>query len=304
MAEKLTYYSAGKLLITSEYAVIDGACALALPTKLGQRMTVIDAEKSHLHWVAKDMDGKIWFENDFDTIDFNPIHKKDNVSKRLQQILINVREQNQNFLAELKGAVIETQLNFSRNWGLGSSSTLINNIAQWANVNPFDLQQKVFGGSGYDIACAQKSYPITYQLINQNPIVTDVSFHPPFHQHLFFVYMNKKQNSRASIRHYYKGVTNQLIDALNTLTKKFIDAKTVSDFQMLMLAHESIVSKLIGIEPVKEAEFSDYEGVVKSLGAWGGDFVLACGSTKSKEYFAAKGFKVCFAYTELISTAI
>ena len=84
----------------------------------------------------------------------------------------------------------------------------------------------------------------------------------------------------------------------------FIDAKTVSDFQMLMLAHESIVSKLIGIEPVKEAEFSDYEGVVKSLGAWGGDFVLACGPTKSKEYFAAKGFTVCFPYAELISPAI
>ena len=304
MAEKLTYYSAGKLLITSEYAVIDGACALALPTKLGQRMTVVDAEKSRLHWVAKDMDGKIWFENDFDTIDFNPIHQKDNVSKRLQQILINVREQNQDFLAESRGAVVETQLDFSRNWGLGSSSTLINNIAQWANVNPFDLQQKVFGGSGYDIACAQKSNPITYQLINQNPMITDVNFHPPFHQHLFFVYMNKKQNSRASIRHHYKGVTYQLIDALNTLTKRFIDAKTVSDFQMLMLAHESIVSKLIGIEPVQEAEFSDYEGVIKSLGAWGGDFVLACGPTKSKVYFAAKGFTVCFPYAELISPAI
>ncbi len=69
MAEKLTYYSAGKLLITSEYAVIDRACALALPTKLGQHMTIVDAEKYRLHWVAKDMDGKIWFENDFDTIE-------------------------------------------------------------------------------------------------------------------------------------------------------------------------------------------------------------------------------------------
>ncbi|GIR81656.1 MAG: hypothetical protein CM15mP83_3820 [Flavobacteriaceae bacterium] len=68
--------SSGKLLITCEYAVIDGACALALPTKLGQSMTVVDAEKSRLHWVAKDMDGKIWFENDFDTIDFNPIHQR------------------------------------------------------------------------------------------------------------------------------------------------------------------------------------------------------------------------------------
>ena len=304
MAEKLTYYSSGKLLITSEYAVIDGACALALPTKLGQSMTVVDAEKSRLRWIAKDIDGKIWFENDFDTIDFNPIYQKDNVSKRLQKILSKVREQNQFFLSGAIGAIVETQLDFSRNWGLGSSSTLINNIAQWANVNPFDLHQKVFGGSGYDIACAQKFKPITYKLINQNPIVTDVSFHPPFHQHLFFVYINKKQNSRISIRHHYNGVTDQLIDALNTLTKRFIDAKTVSDFQMLMLAHESIVSKLIGIEPVQETEFSDYEGVVKSLGAWGGDFVLACGSIKSKEYFAGKGFTVCFAYNELISPAI
>ena len=215
-----------------------------------------------------------------------------------------MREQNQDFLAEAIGAVVETQLDFSRNWGLGSSSTLINNIAQWANVNPFDLQQKVFGGSGYDIACAQKFNPINYQLINQNPIVTDVSFHPPFHQHLFFVYMNKKQNSRIFYSSSLQRVTDQLIDELNTLTKRFIDAKTVSDFQMLMLAHESILSKLIGIEPVQESEFSDYEGVVKSLGAWGGDFVLACGSIKSKEYFAGKGFTVCFAYNELISTAI
>ena len=304
MAEKLTYYSSGKLLITSEYAVIDGACALALPTKLGQSMTVVDAEKSRLRWIAKDIDGKIWFENDFDTIDFNPIYQKDNVSKRLQKILSKVREQNQFFLSGAIGAIVETQLDFSRNWGLGSSSTLINNIAQWANVNPFDLHQKVFGGSGYDISCAQKSNPITYQLINQNRIVTDVSFHPPFHQHLFFVYMNRKQNSQASIDHHYKGVTDQLIDALNTFTKRFIDAKTVSDFQMLMLAHESIVSKLIGIDPVQETEFSDYEGVVKSLGAWGGDFVLACGSKKSEEYFAAKGFTVCFPYAELISPAI
>ena len=101
MAEKLTYYSSGKLLITSEYAVIDGACALALPTKLGQSMTVVDAEKSRLRWIAKDMDGKIWFENDFDTIDFNPIYQKDNVSKRLQKSYQNVREQNQDFLSRI-----------------------------------------------------------------------------------------------------------------------------------------------------------------------------------------------------------
>ena len=35
-----TFYSNGKLLITGEYLVLDGAKALALPTKYGQYLTV------------------------------------------------------------------------------------------------------------------------------------------------------------------------------------------------------------------------------------------------------------------------
>jgi hypothetical protein len=180
---------------------------------------------------------------------------------------------------------------------------LVNNVAQWANVNPFYIQQKVFGGSGYDIACAQKHSAITYQLIDQQPTVLDVAFVPPFHEHLFFVYMNKKQNSRTSIQNHYRGVSDEVRNALNTLTKRFVKTQKVSEFQTLMLAHESIISKLIGIPPVQQTAFSDYEGVVKSLGAWGGDFVLACGPKNSKAYFKTKGYKVCIPYSELISHA-
>ena len=70
MAKILRFFSSGKLLITSEYAVIDGACALALPTKLGQSMTVIDNKELGIHWVAKDVDGNIWFEDHFHLNDF------------------------------------------------------------------------------------------------------------------------------------------------------------------------------------------------------------------------------------------
>ena len=35
---KKTFYSNGKLLITGEYVVLDGAKALALPTKYGQNL--------------------------------------------------------------------------------------------------------------------------------------------------------------------------------------------------------------------------------------------------------------------------
>jgi mevalonate kinase len=37
---KETFYSNGKLLITGEYLVLDGATAFALPTKIGQNLIV------------------------------------------------------------------------------------------------------------------------------------------------------------------------------------------------------------------------------------------------------------------------
>ena len=303
MAKNLSFFSSGKLLITSEYAVIDGACALAVPTKLGQSMTVIDNKELGIHWIAKDVDGNIWFEDHFLVNDFQSTLQTNETSSRLQQILLAARELNPDFLVNPTGFVVETQLNFSKDWGLGSSSTLVNNVAQWANVNPFYIQQKVFGGSGYDIACAQTYNPITYQRIDQKPTVEDVAFAPPFHEHLFFVYMNKKQNSRTSIQNHYRGVSDEVLNALNALTKRFVKTQNASEFQTLMLAHESIISKLIGIPPVQETTFSDYEGVVKSLGAWGGDFVLACGPKTSKAYFSTKGYAVCIPYSELISHA-
>ena len=303
MAKNLSFFSSGKLLITSEYAVIDGACALAVPTKLGQSMTVIDNKELGIHWVAKDVDGNIWFEDHFHVNDFRSTLQTNETTSRLQQILLVARELNPDFLVNSTGFVVETQLGFSKDWGLGSSSTLVNNVAQWANVNPFYIQQKVFGGSGYDIACAQKHNPITYQLVNQLPTVLDVAFAPPFQEHLFFVYMNQKQNSRTSIQNHYRGVSDEVRNALNALTKRFLKTQSASEFQTLMLAHESIISKLIGIPPVQQTVFSDYEGVVKSLGAWGGDFVLACGPKNSKVYFTEKGHKVCMPYSELISHA-
>jgi mevalonate kinase len=303
MAKNLSFFSSGKLLITSEYAVIDGACALAVPTKLGQSMTVIDNKELGIHWVAKDVDGNIWFEDHFHVNDFRSTLQTNEATSRLQQILVVARELNPDFLVNSTGFVIETQLGFSKDWGLGSSSTLVNNVAQWANVNPFYIQQKVFGGSGYDIACAQKHNPITYQLIDQKPTVLDVAFVPSFHEHLFFVYMNKKQNSRTSIQNHYRGVSDEVRNALSALTTRFVKTQKASEFQNLMLAHESIISKLIGIPPVQQTEFSDYEGVVKSLGAWGGDFVLACGPKSSKAYFSAKGYAVCIPYSKLISHA-
>jgi len=86
---------------------------------------------------------------------------------------------------------------------LGTSSTLINNIAQWLQIDAFELLNNSFGGSGYDIACAQYDTPIFYRLENQKPNVTPVDFQPQFASNLYFVYLNQKQNSKNAIAAYY-----------------------------------------------------------------------------------------------------
>ncbi|HCO83183.1 MAG TPA: GHMP kinase, partial [Arenibacter sp.] len=95
---------------------------------------------------------------------------------------------NPSFLSTSQGYEITTALNFPREWGLGSSSTLINNIAQWAQIDAYVLLWNAFSGSGYDIACAQNNSPIIYQLKNSRPIVHSASFNPTFKSDLYFVY--------------------------------------------------------------------------------------------------------------------
>ncbi len=58
-----TFYSNGKLLITGEYAVLDGARALALPTKFGQDLVVEEGKNKEIVWKSFDKDGSIWFED-------------------------------------------------------------------------------------------------------------------------------------------------------------------------------------------------------------------------------------------------
>jgi len=51
---------------------------------------------------------------------------------------------------------------------------------------------------------------------------------------------------------------------------------------------------------VKERLFPDYFGTLKSLGAWGGDFILATGTKETPRYFKNKGFETILTYSEMI----
>ncbi|PKP26909.1 MAG: GHMP kinase [Bacteroidetes bacterium HGW-Bacteroidetes-2] len=300
---KKTFYSNGKLILTAEYLVLDGAKALAIPTKYGQYLEVEDISEKVLLWKSLDEHDMVWFEAIFnisnDTLEL--LTEKNGISETLLLILQETKKLNFNFLGETHGYQITTKLNFSRNWGLGTSSTLISNIATWAKVNAFSLLKNSFGGSGYDIACALHHKPILYSNKEHPPITDEVPLDWSFKEELFFVYLNKKQDSKQAINNYKNLNTDkkEAIAKVNILTNALIFSKTLSEFENLLQAHEEILSNLLHLPMVKQTYFKDYSGSIKSLGAWGGDFVLAT-RKDAIEYFPTKGYTIVIPFSTML----
>jgi mevalonate kinase len=300
-----TFYSNGKLLITGEYLILDGAKGLALPTKMGQNLIVESTNTETIHWKSYDADGSIWFEEilSFDEITATNTIAPESVKGTLIKILQVANAINPDLLTNSTGFAITTQLSFPRNWGLGTSSTLINNIAQWFQIDAFELLNKSFGGSGYDIACAQNNTPITYNLSEGKPIVEKVVFEPKFTENLYFVYLNQKRNSKSAIAEYHSNKTAHLlqhIEAINALTNNCIQATDLESFTRIIDQHEILLSSILNTETVKKTLFPDFDGAIKSLGAWGGDFVLVVSKENPSSYFIDKGYETVIPYGEMI----
>ncbi len=320
------FYSNGKLLLTGEYLVLDGATALAIPTKFGQDLVVSTIQEPQLIWGSFTRTGECWFEAIFDlpklrlvnaTFDSQSEGSSELIAETLQNILQEARNLNPDFLQSETGFVVRTNLTFPRDWGLGTSSTLLNNIAQWANVDAYQLLWNSFSGSGYDIANAQHNSPILYTLEkvteqfdcahyklrrSQKPIVKTVEFNPEFSDQLYFVHLNKKQNSREGIAKYKENKSDiqQEIHRISEISHEMCAATSLLDFERLVEEHEQIIAAIIKQQPVKERLFPDYARAIKSLGAWGGDFILATGNNNTIPYFKEKGYTTILTYSDMI----
>ena len=317
--EKKTFYGNGKLLLTAEYFILDGAVGLALPTRLGQSLSLELSANTEGSWQSYDADGSLWFEAKLGLNNYEIKETNDAATaERLANILRAARALNKNPPPQPTSSVgrylpmqISTELTFPRQWGLGTSSTLIHNLAQVFKINPFDLLQKTFGGSGYDLACAGATKPILYHRIGDKPNWEEVDFKPPFANQLYFIYLGKKQDSREGIARYREKAKNlppsemqaQYFDEITALTKAFLQENDFKNFEKLIIEHEEKVADIIQLKRAKSLIFNDFWGEVKSLGAWGGDFVLATSDrteAETRSYFKDKGFDVFFNYNELI----
>ena len=294
----------GKILLTGEYLVLKGAAALGLPTKLGQTLSVETVHAPSLQWNAYKPDGP-WFSATIDPSTLETISTNDpRKASKLVEILKAVRHLNPQALTP--GLSFETHLEFDPSWGLGSSSTLLSLLSQWAGVNPYELLKMTLGGSGYDIACATASSAIHYRLDQGQPMVQPVEFNPPFANRLFFVYQGKKQHSSDEVQRFNQHWKQaDLVDEIQTISELSMALPTVTyyeDFCTLLQVHEDMLSRCLDREPVQR-QYPDFNGVLKSLGAWGGDFLLAVTEMPCEEvsdYFNNKGLTTIFQYQDLI----
>lgn len=301
---KQKFHSNGKLLLTGEYVVLEGATALALPTRYGQSLEVETIDEPLINWKSFNHQGNIWYREQF-TIKQGKLipllMQSPSVSKRLMQLFQAICELNTEFLGQGNGYDISSTLEFPNDWGLGSSSTLINNMAQWTNTDPFHLSKKSFGGSGYDVAAAQMNTPFLYTL-KDKPQIQKIELQWDFKDRLYFVHLNEKQNSREAIDRFrlIKNYSKAVISQINTMTMAITTCQSLFVFIEQIEKHEKIISTLLDRRPVKEVLFRDYNGSVKSLGAWGGDFVLVTAEKEDLEYFRKKGYTTIIPFKDMV----
>ena len=302
------YYKHGKLLLIGEYFVLDGATALAVPTRQGQRFTVTrpaDVAPTDLRWIMHDHNGTetnhliiprdAW--QDTPTSD-------DPVRDRLLQLLREAETLRPGCTNDLPGSQVLCELEFPADWGLGSSSTLVSFLAEHLQVNPYALLEATFGGSGYDLACADAEGPLLYQRSGTEPKITEWDWSPEWLATTCFVHRNRKQNSRKALEIYQTAdIDEETLWEANQDARLFLQSAHLRAAARVATGYERLVADVLGLTPVREELFADFDGEVKSLGAWGGDFVWALTEQpveKTRAYFNERGYQTVIPYNDMV----
>ncbi len=283
------FYAHGKLLLTGEYAITQGAFGFAVPTTLGQKLTVRFFDSPNIHWQAYTVTGECWLDvmlsSELEILKTDHLKEAQHLVKQLQIVAAH-----SDMLTG--GLHFETHLEFDRSWGLGSSSTFTSLLAQFGNLQPLELFHEAHGGSGYDLACATAEGPIEYRIKDDTARVKAVEWNPDFADDLAFVFSGKKQLTSESLALVQKRpFSSQQIQELNHLTAAFKNASTIEKFESIIRKHEQLIGAHLGLQPVCNNLFKGYEGAVKSLGGWGGDFVLVSRYSKNEQWLKESGFE-------------
>ncbi len=290
-------------MISGEYLVLHGAESLAVPTRAGQNLYVHERPGQELLEWKSIILSKPWFTclDYAGLLEIMETNKPEIAARLVNMLRAAVKlKGNSEWLNEVS---VISEIGFDIEWGLGSSSSLISNIAWWAGIDPFHLSGIISQGSGYDIACARSDGPIIYK-IDSGRHIQKVVFKPAFSENLGFLYLGKKQDSSSSVKNFLNKalVKEKDITRISEITRLLISAEGLKEYEELLTEHEAILSGVLDRPAMKEVLFRDYRGIVKSLGAWGGDFVhisMDQGIEAARDYFTRKGFNIIIPYSEM-----
>jgi len=265
----------GKLLISGEYLVLAGAKALALPLRFGQSSEVKENQDPVIRWTSRQPEG-VWFTCELDPveIEINTTNEPATASN-LSRLLQAAHQLNGLFPGTKTGSIVNVTANYPIEWGLGSSSTLISLVARWANVDPFSLFRMVSEGSGYDIACADRSGMLFYQSDGAQPMITDAQPGTALRKFAYFVSLGNKQDSGKEVKSFLNNCrfSSKDLETISGISSQICEAQNIDDLSGLVIEHERLLSRILKKESIA-SRFTGFPGTVKSLGAWGGDFAM------------------------------
>ena len=282
----MNFTAHGKLLLTGEYAITQGARGIAMPTHFGQHLNVASHQgPEHVLWEALDHENQQWFIAGFD-------HE----GRLLHTSSAAIAETLQGFLAPIRKSKawnapvrVQTRVDFPRRWGLGTSSTLCALLAQWAEMDTL-FYRTLHGGSGYDLACAQANGAISYALVDGEPEVLPVDL-PEILQSVVFVYRGAKQQTHSSLKLVERKPFSQgQCEEISQLSEAFLRANSLKDLESIIKQHELLIANHLGLERAIEGPFQGIHGQVKSLGGWGGDFVMLTRFEENRQWLKTNGF--------------
>ncbi|MEI6574862.1 MAG: GYDIA family GHMP kinase [Bacteroidota bacterium] len=275
MQDRLSYRANGKLLISGEYLVLKGATALAIPLIFGQTLSISDSNTDHISWESHDKSGRWFFEEikpgSFAVLDTD----SETIAGKLNTILIAAKKLNPDFLKK-GGICVTMSANYPLHWGLGSSSSLISLISQWAKVDSWELYRHCFNGSGYDLACAKNDFPLFYRLIDSKQEIIRANPGEALKKYSYFAFLGKKQDSSVEVDSFLLNnkVSGHDIARITALSIDICNEGNYDSLYKKVAEHESIISEILCRPTLKEERFPGFPGMVKSLGAWGGDFAM------------------------------
>ena len=269
-------------MLCGEYAVTIGVEALALPVTQGQWMHVWEFDspggQDRIIWEAKDSAGATWLNESF-ALPLGDLVVGDLDERKMIHQLLAMSPESK--WKTGKSYRIETQLEFDRSSGLGSSSTMVSNFARFANLDAQMVQQQMLGGSGYDVAVAEVGKGLVFWKEDDQSHWGPWSLSPSLTQQWKVVFLGEKQNSRSSlggVKERLQEIQNDdfMLHQLQQVAGAVKMAQQVTMLEAGLEMWQALLSMSLGLEtPYQHFGVQPVKGgLCKWLGAWGGDMLL------------------------------